>query len=153
MFFWNNKGPLTVNYNEVLSNTKLRNVDILLLDFKSGYMLGWKCNTNIPINAEIHLKKYCISSWMDESNGSQQQKVKYTLKQDIDIIRHVFAFDKNSNLLKQKEYKYSSDEKKEILKTIEKNNSNLLVDDNNERFYVSIAQSEQIHCKINGTQY
>lgn len=151
--FWNNKGPLAVNYNETLSSTKLSNVDILLSDFESGYMLGWKCNTSIPINAEICLKKYCISTWIDESAGKQQQKVKYAPNQDIDIIRYVFAFDKDSDLIKQKEYRYSVEEKKEILKIIEKNNSNLLVDSNNERFYVNIAQSDQIHCKINGIQY
>ena len=73
--------------------------------------------------------------------------------QDIDLIRHVFAFDKNSDLIRQKEYKYSTKDKKEILKIIERNNSNLLVDKNNERFYKSIAQDEGIHCKINGVQY
>lgn len=45
--FWNNKGALAINYNESLSSTKLNNVDILLSDFKTGYMLGWKCNKNI----------------------------------------------------------------------------------------------------------
>lgn len=72
--FWNNKGPLAINYNEALSDKKLSNVDILLTDIHSGYMLGWKCNKSIQVNAEIHLIKYCISSWIDESKGSQQQK-------------------------------------------------------------------------------
>lgn len=151
--FWNNRGPLAINYNDTLSSKRLSNVDILLSDFNSGYMLGWICNKSIPVNAEIHLTKYCISSWMDESTGTQQKKEKYMPSQDIDLIRHVFAFDKNSDLIRQKEYKYSTKDKKEILKIIERNNSNLLVDKNNERFYKSIAQDEGILCKINGVQY
>ena len=83
--FWNNQGTLAINYNQLLSSKKLSNVDILLTDIHSGYMLGWKCNKNIQVNAEIHLTKYCISSWIDESAGSQQQKEKYMPLQDIDL--------------------------------------------------------------------
>ena len=109
-------------------------------------MLGWKCNKNIQVNAEIHLTKYCISSWMDESGGSQQQKEKYMSLQDIDLIRYVFAFDKNSDLIRKKEYKYS-------IQDIERNKANLVVDSNNDRFYIGIAEDKAIHCKINGVQY
>lgn len=151
--FWNNKGPLAINYNETLSSRKLSNVDILLTDIQSGYMLGWKCNKNIQVNAEIHLTKYCISSWMDERGSSQLQKEKYMPSQDIDLIRYVFAFDKNSDLIKKKEYKYSVQDKEDILRIIERNRANLLVDSNNDRFYISIAQERGIHCKINGVQY
>ena len=151
--FWNNQGPLAINYNERLSNKKLSNVDILLVDTHSGYMLGWKCNKNIQVNAEIHLTKYCISSWIDESGRSQQQKEKYMSLQDIDLIRYVFAFDKNSDLIRKKEYKYTIQDKEDILRSIERNQANLLVDSNNERFYVDIAQDKEIHCKINGVQY
>lgn len=35
--FWNNKGPLTINYNASLNNTKLANVDVLLTDIRKGY--------------------------------------------------------------------------------------------------------------------
>ena len=38
--FWKNSGPITINYNPVLSNTKLNNVDVLLTDINTGYMLG-----------------------------------------------------------------------------------------------------------------
>lgn len=151
--FWNNKGPLAINYNEALSSKKLSNVDILLTDIHSGYMLGWKCNKSIQVNAEIRLTKYCISSWMDESGGSQHQKEKYMPLQNIDLIRYVFAFDKNSDLIKKKEYKYSMEDKEEILRIIERNDANLLVDSNNDRFYISLAQDKDIHCKINGVQY
>lgn len=151
--FWNNQGPLAINYNELLSSKKLSNVDILLTDIHSGYMLGWKCNKNIQVNAEIHLTKYCISSWMDESGGSQQQKEKYMSLQDIDLIRYVFAFDKNSDLIRKKEYKYSIQDKEDILRIIERNKANLVVDSNNDRFYIGIAKDKAIHCKINGVQY
>ena len=75
--FWNNKGPLAISYDSSESNTLLDNVDIILSDINSGFMLGWKENKNIPMNAEIKLTKYCICSWIDESDGSQQQKEKY----------------------------------------------------------------------------
>jgi len=150
--FWENKGPLTINYNPLLNSFKLR-VDLLISDITSGYMLGWTKNNNIQINAEINLKKYCISSWIDESNGTIQNKEKYFPSQEIELIRYVFAFNKFSELIKQKEYKYSSDEKKNILILIERNNVNLLVDTNNLRYYVDVAKNEGIHCKINGIQY
>ena len=137
--FWNNQGPLAINYNELLSSKKLSNVDILL--------------KNIQVNAEIHLTKYCISSWIDESGRSQQQKEKYMPLQDIDLIRYVFAFDKKSDLIRKKEYKYSTEDKEDILRTIERNRANLLVDSNNDRFYIGIAKDKAIHCKINGVQY
>ena len=44
--FWQNSGPITVNYNPDLSGTKLNNVDVLLTDVCSGYMLGWVSNVN-----------------------------------------------------------------------------------------------------------
>lgn len=150
--FWRNQGPLAINYDISKSEKKL-NVDVLISDIKSGYMLGWTFNANVPINAEIVLKKFCISSWIDESGGSTQGKEKYLPSQDIELIRNVFSFNKFSDLLKQKEYKYTADEKKDILLSLERNNSNLLVDATNERFYIEILKRDQIHCRINGVQY
>lgn len=65
----------------------------------------------------------------------------------------MFAFDKNSDLIRKKEYKYTVQDKEDILRSIERNKANLLVDSNNDRFYISIAQEKGIHCKINGMQY
>ena len=149
--FWSNKGPLAINYNPVLGSS-LR-VDVLITDIKSGYMLGWTDNKSFPVNAEIVIKKYCISSWIDESAGSTTGKEKYLQSQDIELVRHVFAFDKCSELKKQKEYRYSFNDKREILIALERNNGNLLLDRNNLRHYIDVAESEGIHCKINGVQF
>lgn len=151
--FWNNKGPLAISYDTSKSSTLLDSIDIILSDIDSGFMLGWKENKNIPINAEIKLTKYCICSWIDESDGSKRQKEKYMPQQEVEIIRNIFAFDKQSNLLRQKEYKYSSEEKENILRIIERNDSNLLVDRKNERYYSDIAAEKNIQCRINGKLY
>lgn len=47
--FWKNTGPLTINYIPTLSSTKLNNVDVLLTDINTGYMLGWVSNNKIPV--------------------------------------------------------------------------------------------------------
>lgn len=151
--FWKNDGPLTINYNPVLSYARLGNVDVLLTDIKTGYMLGWVSNNKIAINANINMEKFCISTWIDESSGTQQGKEKYMPGQDVELIRYVFALDENSELIKKKEYSYDYAEKKFILETCERNNSNLLIDDKNARYYIEIVQKENIHCKINGVQY
>lgn len=78
--FWKNSGPLTLNYNPSLSSTKLNNVDILLTDINTGYMLGWVSNNKISVNANITMEKYCICTWIDESAGIQQSKEKSILK-------------------------------------------------------------------------
>lgn len=44
-------------------------------------------------------------------------------------------------------------DKEDILRIIERNKANLLVDSNNDRFYIGIAKEKAIHCKINGVQY
>ncbi|WP_238902301.1 MULTISPECIES: PBECR4 domain-containing protein [unclassified Clostridium] len=151
--FWHNTGPLAVNYNETLSTTKLNNVSLLLVDISSGYMTGWIENTDILLNSESKLKKYCFCTWIDETGGSQSQKEKYMPSQSIEIIKNVLAFDKNSKLVNQKTYSYSSDQKREILLSIERNGSNLMLDNKNERYYKEIAVRDSIHCKINGITY
>ena len=150
--FWNNHGTLAINYNSSLSSTCLDNVDILLSDLTTGYMLGWKINKSIPINAEIKSQKYCISSWIDENGSSQRQKEKYMPNQNIDLIRYILSFDKNSNLIRKKEYKFTSVQKVDILKSIANNNSNLLLDSSNEHYYIKIAKTNQISCRINNVQ-
>lgn len=151
--FWKNSGPLTINYNPSLSSTKLNNVDVLLTDINTGYMLGWVSNNKVSINANIMMKKFCICTWIDESTGSQQSKEKYMPDQNVELIRFVFALDANSKLIRKKEYIYTHSQKKEILKSCERNNSNLLIDSINAHHYTEIAVTNNIHCKINGIQY
>lgn len=151
--FWKNRGPLTINYNPSLSSTKLNNVDVLLTDLNTGYMLGWVSNNKIAVNANINMEKYCICTWIDESTGSQQSKEKYMPDQDVELIRYVFALDENSKLIRKKEYTYGRSQKKVILQFCERNRSNLLVDEMNAYHYVNLAVSDRIHSKINGIQY
>jgi hypothetical protein len=151
--FWKNSGPLTINYNPALSGTMLNNVDVLLTDINSGFMLGWVSNNKIAINGNITMEKYCISSWIDESSGSWQKKEKYMPRQDVELIRYVFALDEMAKLIRKKEYTYDRSQKKAILESCERNNSNLLIDTMNAHYYSEIASSMNIHCKINGTQY
>lgn len=151
--FWKNKGPLTINFNPALSHSRLDNVDVLLTDIKTGYMLGWISNAKIPINGTIDIEKYCITTWIDESSGTDIGKQKYMPNQDVELLRAVYAFDSQSKLIKHKEYKYDADEKKNILQICENRNSNLIVDTRNVGYYVNIATAENIHCKINGVQY
>lgn len=151
--FWNNSGPLALNYNDSLSATNLSSVDILLTDVKKGYMLGWTKNTSVPVNGEINIVKYCISTWMDESMGAYTSKEKYLPLQDMELIRSVLAFNSNSELIRQKEYTYTVDEKRDILQIVERNNANLLIDKRNERFYSNICETDSIHCSINGVRY
>lgn len=151
--FWKNSGPLTINFNPALSHTHLNNVDVLLTDISTGYMLGWVSNANIPVNGTISIEKFCISTWIDESNGSTNSKEKYLPNQDMELIRNVYALDSHSKLIRHKEYKYDFNQKKNVLQICKRNNSNLLLDSKNTNYYVSIATSENIHCKINGTQY
>lgn len=151
--FWKNSGPLTINYNPSLSSTKLNNVDVLLTDINTGYMLGWVSNNKVSVNANIMMEKFCICTWIDESTGSQQSKEKYMPDQNVELIRFVFALDANSKLIRKKEYIYTHSQKKEILKSCERNNSNLLIDSINVHHYTEIAVTNNIHCKINGIQY
>ncbi len=151
--FWKNSGPLTLNYNPSLSSTKLNNVDILLTDINTGYMLGWVSNNKISVNANITMEKYCICTWIDESAGIQQSKEKYMPHQDVELIRFVFAFDNTSKLIRKKEYIYDRTHKKSILESCARNNCNLLIDTANACHYKEIAVTEGIPCKISGVQF
>ena len=74
------------------------------------------------------MEKYCICTWIDESTGSQRSKEKYMPNQDVELIRFVFALDKNSKLIQKKEYTYDRSQKKAILESCARNDSNLLLD-------------------------
>ena len=151
--FWKNAGPITINYNPALSSTKLNNVDVLLTDINTGFMLGWVSNNKVAVNANISIEKFCICTWIDESTGTQQSKEKYMPGQDVELIRYVFALDENSKLIRKKEYSYNQAQKINILQSCERNKSNLLIDNMNAHHYIELASRSGIHCKINGIQY
>lgn len=151
--FWKNHGPLAINYNPTFSNSKLNHVDVLLADIHTGYMLGWVSNNKVSVNANINMEKFCICTWIDESHGTQTGKEKYMLNQDVELIRYIFAFNENSQLIRKKEYSYSQIQKIDILKSCERSNSNLLIDNVNAHHYRTIASQQGIHCKINGILY
>jgi hypothetical protein len=46
--FWKNKGPITINYTPSRSSSKLNNVDVLLTDIQSGFMLVHRIISNQP---------------------------------------------------------------------------------------------------------
>lgn len=150
--FLKNKGPLAIRYNHSNSTSKLSNVDILITDISSGYMLGWVLNTTVQINSQISINKHCISTWIDESNNVNKRE-KYMPNQDVELLRHVLIFDNNSDLIKNKEYKYSETEKIDILNACSRNHSNLIINNHNKRFYEELAISNGIKCKINGVQF
>lgn len=150
--FWKNSGPLTINFNPLLSNTKLNNIDVLLTDINTDYMLGWVSNNKIAVNGNINMENFCICTWIDESAGTQQSKEKYMPNQDVELIRFVFAFDENSKLIGKKEYTYDRSQKKEVLESCARNNCNLLIDSTNTHHYIEIVSAYSIPCKINGIQ-
>lgn len=151
--FWGNAGPLAVDFNPALSNSNLNNVDLLLTDIQRGYMLGWKHSATINVSGAASIKRYCISSWIDENAGSVTSREKYLPSQDVELIRHIFAFNSSSELVKQKEYSYDRNAKKSILQICSRRGCNLLMDSRNTTYYKEIAISDSIHCKINGIQY
>ena len=74
--------------------------------------------------------------------------------QDVELIRFVFALDKKfKTYQKKKNTTYDRAQKKSILNSCARNNSNLLVDTMNAHYYTEIADADGIHCKINGVQY
>lgn len=151
--FWKNKGPITINYTPSRSSSKLNNVDVLLTDIQSGFMLGWISNNKVTVNANICMEKFCICTWIDESTGTQRNKEKYMPNQDVELIRYVFALDENSKLIKKKEYSYSQTQKIDILQSCARNQSNLLLDSINAHYYINLTSRLGIHCKINGVLY
>lgn len=148
-----NKCPVIIDYDPTKSTSKLDNVDKLIIDVTDGYMLGCKDNTQIVITEEIKLKKFCISSWMDENGHDVIQKEKYMPKQDVELVHTILAFDTSSNFVVQKDYQYPKETKKQILEAVSRNNSNLLINKNNKNNYVKIAKDFGIHCSINSVLY
>lgn len=151
--FWNNAGPISINYDPSKSSRHLNNVSILISDIQNGYTMGWVEDSDISINSESKFKKYCITTWIDESGKSTRQREKYMPNQDIDLLKGIIALNRDSILVKEKKYTYNRLQKKNILLSIARNNSNLLIDNMHKRFYEEIAIQDSIHCKINGVQF
>lgn len=152
--FFKNEGPIMINYCAGKSTSFLDNTDLLLTDIKKGYMLGWVFDVDLKINNSVMIKKYCPSTWIDESSSrNPSKKEKYVPNQDVELMKHIYKFDNNSKLIKSKYFKYTAVEKKEILECVSRNQANLLIDKRNARFYVQIANKYSISCKINGVQY
>ena len=74
--FWGNAGPLAVDFNPALSNSNLNNVDLLLTDIQRGYMLGWKHSATINVSGAASIKRYCISSWIDDRTQAESLRAK-----------------------------------------------------------------------------
>lgn len=151
--FWKNNCLMVVNFDPTLSTSRLDSVDILVTDIYLGYSLGWVFDCDININAYSKLKKYCISTRIDENEGKLADKEKYLPKQDIDILKEVIALNQDSVMIREKKYTYSDAMKEAILLATERNSCNLLIDKTNKRNYERIAISKGIHCRINGVQY
>ena len=60
---------------------------------------------------------------------------------------------KIQNSFKKKEYTYDRSQKKAILESCARNDSNLLLDAINAYYYIETAITEYVQCKINGIQY
>lgn len=150
---WNNKCPLIVNYDPTKSSSKLDNVDKLLLDIDSGFMLGCLANKLITVTSDISLSRYCISSWIDEKGNATKNKEKYMPNQDVELVHTVIACNAVSDFVWQREYKNQKDVKEHILRAISRNNANLLINKRNENNYVKVAKDNGIHCSINGVTY
>lgn len=148
--FWNNTYPIVIYFDASRSASMLNNVDIILSDMDSGYMLGWVSNKKVPISENISIEKYCICTWIDEHGSSLTRKERYLPSQNVELIRYVFSFDSDSKLKKKKEYAYSNIQKRELLSICERNRCNLLLDRNNSFQYISVAKMNSIHCCING---
>lgn len=146
-----NSCPIITRYDASKSTLNLNNVNVLISDLNKGYMLGWVYNAKIPVNADIEITKYCISTWIDEFDGNVTDKEKYLPRQDVELVKSVLVFDKKSELIRQKEYKYSRKQKLQILDTCCRNNCNLLLDVNNAKNYIKLAKECNILCTINGT--
>ena len=116
-------------------------------------MLGWVSNRKVSVSENISIEKYCICTWIDESDSSAARKEKYLPSQNVELMRYVFSFDNNSRLKMKKEYKYTTSQKKLLLTIFARNNCDLLMDKNNRNQYISIAKNNHIHCCINGILY
>lgn len=143
--------PIVINYDATRVNRKLNSVDKLIIDPESGFMLGCIENTTVNITSDIHLKKYCISSWMDENGSSQNLREKYVYNQDIEVIKTVLTLGAETNQTEPlKNYSINSKEKEKIINILNRCNANLLVNKRVIQNYISVAKDKNVNCSING---
>lgn len=146
--------PVVINYDPAKTNRKLNSVDKLILDPISGFMLGCIENTMINITNDIKLKKYCISTWMDEYGSKESLKEKYIYNQDIEVIKTVLTLGTEANQTEPlKSYPINSKEKEKIIEILNRCNANLLVNKRVLQNYISIINDTQISCSINNVNY
>lgn len=146
--------PIVINYDASKTNRNLNSVDKLIVDPKSGYMLGCIENTNVSVTNDIHLKKYCISSWMDEYDGKENLKEKYIYNQDVEIIKTVLTLGAETNQTEPlKNYPINIKEKNDIVDILTRCNANLLVNKRVLQNYVSVIKDKNVQCMINNHTY
>ena len=90
-------------------------------------------------------KNYCIMQIRAEPEKTALPICNYS-----QILYQFLTFTQN---LKRSQYSYSQIQKIDILKSCERSNSNLLIDNVNAYHYRTIASQQGIHCKINGILY
>ncbi len=146
--------PIVINYNPSKANRKLNSVDKLIVDPISGFMLGCIENTMVNITNDIRLKKYCISTWMDENGSEERLKEKYIYNQDIEVIKTVLTLGTEANQTEPlKSYQINNKEKKKIIEILDRCNANLLVNKRVLQNYISLIDDNVVNCKINNVDY
>lgn len=146
--------PIVINYDASKTNRNLNSVDKLIVDPVSGFMLGCIKNTMVDITNDIKLKKYCISTWMDENGSSERLKEKYIYNQDIEVIKTVLTLGTEANQIEPlKSYPINSKEKEKIIEILNRCNANLLVNKRVVQNYISLIDDRGISCSINNISY
>lgn len=146
--------PIVINYDATKTNRKLNSVDKLIVDPINGYMLGCIENTSVSVTNDIHLKKYCISSWMDENGSKESLREKYIYNQDIEIIKTVLTLGAETNQTEPlKNYPINSKEKNDIIEILGRCNANLQVNKRVLQNYISVIKDKGITCSINNFMY
>lgn len=146
--------PIVINYDASKTDRKLNSVDKLIVDPVSGFMLGCIENTMINITNDIRLKKYCISTWMDEHESEEKLREKYIYNQDIEVIKTVLTLGTEANQIEPlKSYQINNKEKKKIIEILNRCNANLLVNKRVLQNYISLIDDSIVNCNINNVNY
>lgn len=146
--------PIVINYDASRTNRNLNSVDKLIVDPVSGFMLGCIENTMVDITSDIKMRKYCISTWMDENGSDKKLKEKYIYNQDIEVIKTVLTLGTEANQIEPlKSYPINSKEKEKIIEILNRCNANLLVNKRVVQNYISLINDSSISCSINNIKY
>lgn len=100
------------------------------------------------------MRKYCISTWMDENGSDKKLKEKYIYNQDIEVIKTVLTLGTEANQIEPlKSYPINSKEKEKIIEILNRCNANLLVNKRVVQNYISLVNDSSISCSINNIKY